>query len=143
LNPENLEHGPDRVQVPLPTPLRFILASGSAAGVNFGARLLLNFYLPYTVAIVIAFGCGLTTAFVLNRRFVFQDARNSLHQQMAWFVAINALALVQTLVVSLLLADYLLPRLGVTWHAREIAHAAGILVPIFTSYVGHKKWTFR
>ncbi len=74
---------------------------------------------------------------------VFRGSSNRLHQQIAWFVTVNALALLQTLVVSLLLADILLPWFGVTWHVAEIAHAAGIVVPIFTSYMGHKKWTFR
>ena len=127
----------------LPTPMLFVLASGAAAAVNFGARIALSVFLPYTIAIVIAFFCGMATAFALNRRFVFRDASNSLGQQIGRFVAINLLALLQTLGVSLLLAEILLPRLGIDWHAHEIAHAVGILVPIFTSYAGHRRWTFR
>ncbi len=129
--------------MPLPPIVRFVLAGAVAALVNFASRLLLSNYLPYAAAIVLAYLLGMATAFLLNRRYVFRGSTNRLHQQIAWFVAVNALALLQTLVVSLLLADLVLPRAGVTWHAREIAHAAGIVVPIFTSYLGHKKWTFR
>jgi putative flippase GtrA len=129
--------------LPLPPIFRFVLAGGTAALVNFGTRLLLSNVLPYAVAIVLAYGCGMATAFLLNRRFVFRGSSNRLHQQIAWFATVNALALLQTLVVSLLLADILLPWSGVTWHVAEIAHAAGIVVPIFSSYLGHKKWTFR
>ena len=25
----------------------------------------------------------------------------------------------------------------------EIAHAVGIVVPVFTRYIGHKRWSFR
>jgi putative flippase GtrA len=25
----------------------------------------------------------------------------------------------------------------------EIAHAVGIVVPVFTSFIGHKYWSFR
>jgi len=38
---------------------------------------------------------------------------------------------------------YLLPIAGVTQWAPEIAHAVGVAVPVFTSYLGHKKFSFR
>jgi putative flippase GtrA len=124
-------------------PLLFVLAGAIAAAVNFGTRILLSTQLAYAAAIVIAYCCGMITAFVLNRRYVFRGSVNPLHRQIVWFVLVNLLALMQTLGVSLLLADWLLPALGVRWHPRELAHAAGIVVPIFTSYLGHKHWTFR
>jgi putative flippase GtrA len=125
------------------TPVKFLLASGAAAVLNFCARIAFSVFVPYTVAIVLAFGLGMATAFVLNRQFVFSGSTNRLHQQVLWFVAVNLLALVQTLLVSLLLARIVLPKLGVTWHSEEIAHAFGIAVPIFTSYIGHQRLTFR
>jgi len=76
-------------------------------------------------------------------RFVFQSATHGLHHQVFWFVIVNLFALLQTLAVSLLLADFALPYVGVTWHAETIAHAVGIAIPIFTSYLGHKRLTFR
>jgi putative flippase GtrA len=33
--------------------------------------------------------------------------------------------------------------MAITWHARDIAHAVGVAVPVFTSYVGHKRWSFK
>jgi len=124
-------------------PVRFVLAGAVAAIVNFGSRVLLSLALPFAMAIVCAYALGMATAFVLIRQFVFKGATNRLHEQLAWFIAVNALAAAQTLVVSLVLADFVLPWAGVTWHAHEVAHAAGILAPIFTSYVGHKRLTFR
>ena len=124
-------------------PVRFLLASGAAAVLNFCARIAFSVFVPYTVAIVLAFALGMAAAFVLNRQFVFRGSTNRLHQQALWFVAVNMLALLQTLLVSLLLARVVLPKLGVTWHSEEIAHAAGIAVPIFTSYIGHQRLTFR
>jgi putative flippase GtrA len=122
--------------------LRFLVVGGFAAAVNFCSRIVLSLWLPYAPAIVIAYLFGLTTAFLLNRRFVFTGATNRLHHQMFWFVAVNALALAQTLLVSLLFADYLLPRFGISWHAETIAHAIGVVTPVFTSYVGHKRLSF-
>ena len=137
---------PPRMQAMLPAtsgPVRFVLAGAVAAIVNFGSRVLLSLALPFAMAIVCAYALGMATAFVLIRQFVFKGATNRLHEQLAWFIAVNALAAAQTLVVSLVLADFVLPWAGVTWHAHEVAHAAGILAPIFTSYIGHKRLTFR
>ena len=122
--------------------LRFLAVGGFAATVNFGSRIVLSRWLPYSVAIVVAYLLGLITAFVLNRLFVFTGATNRLHQQMFWFVAVNAVALLQTLLVSLLFQKVVLPWLGIDWHADEIAHACGIVTPIFTSYLGHKHLSF-
>lgn len=41
------------------------------------------------------------------------------------------------------LAYYVLPSLGITGFAPEIAHAAGVAFPVFTSHLGHKHWSFR
>ena len=122
--------------------LRFLAVGGFAAAVNFGSRIVLSRWLPYSVAIVVAYLLGLITAFVLNRLFVFTGATNRLHQQMFWLVAVNAVALLQTLLVSLLFQKVVLPWLGIDWHADEIAHVFGIVTPIFTSYVGHKHLSF-
>lgn len=122
--------------------VRFVAAGGVAAGVNFCSRIVFSKWLPYAAAIVLAYLMGLITAFLLNRLFVFADSTKHLHKQMFWFAAVNALAIVQTLLVSLLFADYLLPRMGISWHAPEIAHACGIVTPVFTSYLGHKHLSF-
>ena len=125
------------------TPIRFVLASGAAAAVNFATRIVFSVFVPFALAIVLAYLAGMTTAFLLNRRFVFTASTNRLHQQVFWFVMVNLLALAQTLLVSLLLARFGLPALGVTWHAEEIAHAIGIAIPVFTSYISHRRLTFR
>jgi len=123
--------------------MRFVLVSGFAAGMNFLSRIVLSLWLPYTVAICGAFLVGISTAFVLNRMFVFEPGADTVRVQALWFTVVNLAALVQTLVVSLLLARYLLPQLGITQGAETIAHAVGVAVPVLTSYVGHKRLSFR
>jgi putative flippase GtrA len=49
----------------------------------------------------------------------------------------------QTLAVSLGLARLVFPAVGLTAHAEELAHLAGIAVPVFTSYIGHKRLSFQ
>ena len=123
--------------------LRFLIVGGLAAVANFVARIVLNQWLPYAVAIVLAYLIGMAVAFLLNRRYVFPDAANRAHHQIFWFTVVNLFALLQTLLVSLLLAEVLLPRFGLAWHSKEIAHAAGIVVPVFTSFIGHKHLSFK
>ena len=60
----------------------------------------------------------------------------------AWFTLVNVLAVAQTLAISLLLADLVLPELGIVTYRKALAHAVGIAVPAVTSYFGHRYWTF-
>lgn len=120
----------------------FLVVGGVAALVNFGSRIALNRWMSYSAAIVLAYGLGMVTAYVLNRLFVFRAGVPVARS--AWrFAVVNAFAVVQTWAVSLLLARLVLPALGVTHFVPEIAHAVGVAVPVFTSYLGHKQWSFR
>ena len=121
----------------------FLAAGGLAAAVNFGSRILLGQWMGYVPSIFIAYLLGMTTAFTLNKLFVFGEARNQLHHQLFWFIAINLAAVVQTLAISLLLARWLLPAIGMNFHNETVAHAIGVAVPVFTSYIGHKRFSFR
>jgi putative flippase GtrA len=133
------------MNMPLPSGqfMKFLVAGGLAAAVNVGSRILLSHWLPYVPAILLAFCLGLVTAFALNKLFVFNQASNRLHQQVFWFVAINLAAVLQTLAISLLVARWLLPALHVDFYNDTIGHALGVAVPVITSYIGHKRLSFR
>ena len=122
---------------------RFLVAGGIAAVANFGSRILLSLWLAYVPAIIVAFVIGITTAFVLNRLFVFEGAVNSLRNQLGWFTLVNLIAVVQTLIISVGLVDYVFPAVGVVAHAKTIAHGIGVMFPLVTSYLGHKHFSFR
>jgi putative flippase GtrA len=77
------------------------------------------------------------------RQHVFNAHERALGPQVLKFVAVNALAALQTLLISLLLARWLLPHFGVIEHAEAIAHLVGVLVPVVTSYFGHRLLTFK
>lgn len=120
----------------------FLVAGGLAAAANVGSRLLYSLALPLPAAVVLAYITGMVVAFVLNRWFVFQDARDQVGQRAGRFVVVNLLAVLQTLVVTLVGA-WILQRLGVAASAAEgAAHIVGVVVPVFSSYVMHKRWTF-
>ena len=123
--------------------LRFLLAGGFAALVNVLSRILYSQAVSYPVAVVAAYLTGMATAYVLNRLLVFGPGDRGLPGEMLAFALVNLLAVAQTLVISLGLAYYVLPALGVVQHAETLAHVVGVIVPVFTSFVGHKYWTFR
>lgn len=123
--------------------LRFLFAGGVAAAANWGSRFLFSRFLPYEAAVSAAFVVGLVTGFLLMRGWVFQAADAPIRRQFVTYVIVNLLALAQTLLISSVLARWVLPALGVQRFAEAIAHAAGIAVPVVTSFLGHKRATFK
>lgn len=122
--------------------LAFLLTGGVAAAVNFGSRFVYNQWVGFSAAVVLAYLTGMAVAFGLARAFVFTESRQPLDRSAAMFVLVNAFAVLQTWVVSVGLGNHVLPALGIDRFAHEIAHAIGIIVPVFTSYLGHKRWSF-
>ncbi|GAC1607203.1 MAG: hypothetical protein NVS3B3_09640 [Aquirhabdus sp.] len=121
----------------------FLLTGGTAATVNFCSRIVYSRWLDFSSAVILAYITGMITAFVLAKLFVFKDGQQSVRRSIVFFILINVVAALQTWAISMGLAYYLLPSLGVTLFAREVAHAIGVAVPVFTSYLGHKRWSFR
>lgn len=125
--------------------LRFLVSGGIAAAANFGSRLLYEHGLgiSYSTAIVLAYITGMAVAFLLYKKHVFEPGKHPTSKEVAHFCIINLLAVIQTLIISLALADYILPALSVDALRKEIAHAIGIAVPTLTSFLGHKYFTFK
>lgn len=123
--------------------LVFLVTGGTAAAVNFGSRIVYNQWMAFSPAVVCAYITGMITAFVLAKLFVFKDSRQSMHRAAGFFVLVNLVAVAQTWLISVGLLRYVLPQFGVTHFAPEIAHAVGVVVPVFTSYLGHKHFSFR
>jgi putative flippase GtrA len=121
----------------------FVIAGGIAAAANYGSRFGFSLWFSYPVAIVCAYLVGMAVAFVLMRHYVFEGSGKPLGPQLVKFGVVNLLAVMLTLVVSLVLARWLLPAAGITAHVEAIAHAVGVAVPVVTSYFGHKRATFR
>lgn len=123
--------------------LAFLITGGLAASVNFCSRMLYSLKLDYPMAIVLAYLTGMVTAFVLARLFVFKDSQQPLRHSAMYFVLVNLVAVAQTWAISMALAYHVLPAMGIRRFVPEIAHAVGVVVPVFTSYLGHKRWSFQ
>jgi putative flippase GtrA len=123
--------------------LRFLVTGGIAAVVNLGSRYLLNLTMSFGVSVVLAYLVGMVTAYTLARLFVFADSEGGIGQEFTRFALVNAVALVIVWGVSVGLARGVFPAINFTWHADDLAHAIGVIIPAVTSFVGHKYFTFR
>ena len=120
----------------------FLFAGGTAALVNILSRVAFNLLMPYEVAIVVAYLCGMTTAYLLNKRFVFASSGRGVASEYTRFALVNLAAVAQVWIVSVGLARLVFPAISFTWHAETVAHVIGVMIPVFTSYMGHKHFSF-
>jgi putative flippase GtrA len=121
----------------------FLLTGGLAALVNFISRIWLSRFVDYPIAIVLAYIIGMITAFILAKLVVFKSSQQSIQRSVFYFILVNLVAVLQTWIISIGLAYYVFPYLGFKIYVPEIAHAIGLTVPIVTSYIGHKRFSFK
>lgn len=119
------------------------MAGGTAALANFLSRILLGFYLDYVPSIVVAYLIGMTTAYLICRAWVFEAQTNTAIQQIGYFILVNVFAVLQTIVISLIFANYIFSGIADVQLREAMAHFIGICVPVFTSFIGHKYLSFR
>ena len=92
---------------------------------------------------ILAYITGMVTAFILAKVFVFKKSSQTIHKSVLIFTLVNIVAAAQTWLISMGLDYYVLPSIGVQRYAPELAHAIGVVFPVFTSYIGHKRWSFK
>ncbi len=123
--------------------VKFLCCNGFAAVVNFGSRILFNGFMEYLPAVLLAYCCGMLTAFTLNKFLVFDGKEGRTSRQFFGFFVVNLLGLAQTLLFSMLFRDVIFPAMHWTFYPDALAHLIGISIPIFTSFLGHKYFSFR
>jgi putative flippase GtrA len=121
---------------------RFLVVGGLAAMVNVVSRYLFNWFMGYSAAIVLAYLCGMVTAFLLSKQFVFATSGLRTHTEFIRFGLVNLAAVVQVWTISVGLAEWLFPIVGIEVYRYDIAHVIGVVVPAVTSYIGHKHYSF-
>ena len=123
--------------------LLFLITGGVAALINVVSRVGFSQVLRFELAVLLAYGVGMLTAYVLARKFVFLQSRTSVRRSFAAFTLVNLFAVIQTWLVSVGLRNWLLPLLGIVVLRDLIAHGIGVVVPVLSSYFGHKHISFR
>ena len=122
---------------------RFVMTGSVAAFVNLFARWALNFVMPFEAAVVLAYLFGMVVAFLMFQRIIFDAKGQDTKRQIRRFLVVHAVGITQVYLISWGLADLFFPWIGWTWHAEDIAHFIGVATPAFSSYIGHKFYTFR
>jgi putative flippase GtrA len=124
--------------------MRYVLVGGLAATMNVCSRILYNLWTSYSTAIVLAHFTGMTMTYMLARTYVFPSGLQTTHaRSILAFLLVQGVALLQSWAISLGLAEYVLPRIGVHHFVHEIAHVTGVGMALFTNYFGNKHWAFR
>lgn len=123
--------------------LLFVLTGGAAALVNVLSRIGFSVVLRFELAVLAAYAIGMVTAYILARRYVFTGSGQSIKRSFAAFALVNLVAVLQTWLVSVGLRHLLLPMIGAVALVDLVAHSFGVIVPVFTSYLGHKHVSFR
>jgi putative flippase GtrA len=121
----------------------FLITGGLAALINIVSRIGFSTVVRFELAVLLAYGLGMLTAYLLARRFVFVDSRTSIRRSFAAFALVNLFAVLQTWLVSVGLRNWLLPLLGVVVFRDLLAHGIGVAVPVVSSYFGHKHISFK
>lgn len=122
--------------------IRFMLSGGAAATINLISRYLLNFLISFASAVAVAYLFGMVTAYFLGRLFVFERSGRSVADEFWRFTVVNMFAAAQVWVISVGLGEYVFPASGFGWHPLDVAHLIGVAVPVFTSYLGHRHFSF-
>ena len=123
--------------------LIFLLTGGIAAVSNILSRLGLSKILQFELAILIAYLIGMIVAYILAKKFVFFNSKKSIKSSLAGFALINLLAIMQTWLVSIGIKAILIQFIETIFFIELIAHTTGVLVPVFTSFFGHKYISFN
>lgn len=123
--------------------VRFLLAGGSAALLNWLVRFPLSMIMPYAAAVTAATAIGMVAGFFLYKNLVFQAPSRSLWLQIRDFIGVNIVAGIVTVLAAVVLSR------GPWWPEAYVhlapgaSHLAGIGIGAVVNFFGHKLFTFR
>lgn len=122
--------------------LCFLAVGGLAALLHWLARIFLSVWLPFSWAVIIAYGVGMMVAFLLNSFFVFPKSEKARHKQARDFVFVNMSFFPVVWFASIQL-NHWLKTLGMISHSEELAHAIAIPLPMLATFLIYKFFAFR
>ena len=120
----------------------FLGVGSTAALLNWLSRIFISTWLPYSLAVILAYLCGMTCAFILNRIYVFPKSNRPVRKQMRDFALTNFAFMPVVWLSSILLVD-LIPHIIITPYTEEIAHAIAIAIPMFATFLIYKFIAFK
>ena len=121
----------------------FIITGGTSAIINILSRIVLSNFFRFEIAILISYGIGMITAFVLAKRYVFLNTKKSIKKSFPAFALVNLISVLQTFFVSILIKKWLVIFFDNLSFIELISHSCGLGILVFTSFYGHKYITFK
>ena len=122
---------------------QFVASGSVAAFVNLFLRWAFNHVMAFELAVVLAYLIGMVVAFLMFQKLIFKAGGQNTKQQIRRFMVVHVVGITQVYVISWWLAFYGFPMVGWTWHPEDLAHFIGVSTPAFSSYIGHKLYTFK
>ena len=122
--------------------LGFLAVGGTAALLHWLSRVLLSVWLPFSWAVVIAYGIGMLVAFLLNSFFIFPKSIKARHIQARNFVMVNLSFFPVVWFASVHINNWL-KSLGMASHSEELAHAMAIPLPMLATFLLYKFYAFK
>jgi energy-coupling factor transport system substrate-specific component len=123
--------------------VRFLVAGGLAALVNWLVRFPLDLVMPFAAAVVLAMVIGMVCGFLLYRAWVFPGSVRPLIVQVRDFVLVNLVGQAVMVLVAIVLRWILLAATLREVVAAAVAHATGIAIGAAANFLGHRHITFR
>lgn len=120
----------------------FLGVGGLAALLHWTSRVILSLWMPFPVAVFIAYGFGMTFAFILNRIFIFPNSNRLIRKQVRDFVLTN-IAFLPVVWLASIQMNYWLLSMGMTKFTEEISHAFAIALPMMATFLIYKFFTFK
>ena len=122
--------------------LEFVIVGVLAAFLHWTARIILSQWMPFSGAVIVAYGVGMVVAFVLNSVFVFPKSKKSRTRQARDFVVVNLafMPIVWSVAVSLV---PVFRFLGMADYSQAAAHAVAVAVPTLFTFLIYKFFTFK
>ena len=122
--------------------LKFVVAAGLSVPVNLGSRILFSRAMPFEIAIVLSHVCGMLTAYLLTKLFVFAPSGRNAASELSRFALVNLASVAQTWIVAVGLVRFVFPALGVVRATELLAHAMGLAFASITAFYGHRRFSF-
>lgn len=124
--------------------IRFLIAGGSAALLNWLVRFPLSLVLPYAAALLVAQAIGMAYGFIIYRNWAFgSSGERPIIVELRDFVAVNAAGAAVTVAVAVAAKAGLLLLSVPDMVGAGLSHAVGIACGAVVNFLGHKHMTFR
>jgi energy-coupling factor transport system substrate-specific component len=123
---------------------RFLVCGGSAALINWLARIGFSPFMPFIPAVIMAYAIGMVAGFILYRTLVWPTATTqSWQQQVPPFIVVNLLGAAVVLASSLAIIALGTSVAGPSETLDAAAHGLGIGIGAVFNYLGHNRITFK